>query len=420
MNSTFRKLLLCAALSTSSTVSAMTYVMPDDRAMLQRADGVLVGTVVGSPVAGEKRGLPQLRYRVVIERVLAGRLARSDVMLELPGTLPDADLRVFVPGIPSLAAGQRVLVFFNRHRTDVIAPAELSLGLFFELNDAVGKQTYVRQLEGGHAINKTAAIARLKARDAARFEHWIRRTSAGAAVVTDYYVESATKFTLAPSGFPDGLSSRWFQFDANQSVSFRAVANGMVGAAFDEFSAVSTALTAWSNDAGSRILLAYGGTVASDLGDNSTDGINAVVWDDPGNDIAGSYNCSSGGVLAIGGTYASSNTGVVDGRVFHRAIEGFVITQDNAACAFNGRGGLDGAEILGHEIGHTLGFGHSCEGATCVAGSVVDDALMRSYVHRDGRGASLRIDDRAVAAIVYPAPSAGAPPSVFLSGFEGR
>ncbi len=420
MNSTFSKLMLCAALGASSAVSAMTYVMPDDQALLRRADGVLVGTVVGSPVAGGKRGLPQLRYRVVIERVLAGRLARSEAMLELPGTLPDANPRVFVPGIPSLAAGQRVLVFFNRQRTDVIVPAELSLGIFFGLHDAGGKQSYVRQLEGGHALNKTAADARSKARDAARFERWIRRSASGATAASDYYVESGAKYTLAPSGFPDGLSSRWFQFDTNQSVSFRGVANGMVGATFDEFGAVSTALTAWNNDAGSRIALSYGGTVASDLGDNSTDGINAVVWNDPGNDIAGSYNCSSGGVLAIGGTYASSSTGVVDGRVFHRAIEGFVITQDNAACVFNGHGGLDGTEILGHEIGHTLGFGHSCEGADCVASSVVDDALMRSYVHRDGRGASLRTDDRAVAAMVYPAPSAGAPPSVFLSGFEGR
>lgn len=197
-------------------------------------------------------------------------------MLELPGTLPDADLRVFIPGVPSLAAGQRVLVFFNRQGTNVIVPTELSLGLFFGSRDAAGMQTYERQLEGGHAINKAAAIARLKARDAARFERWIRRSAAGAAAATDYYVESATKYSLAPSGFPDGLSSRWFQFDANQSVSFRAVANGMVGATFDEFAAVSTALTAWSNDAGSRILLAYGGTVASD---------------DPGTDIAG--RCAS-------------------------------------------------------------------------------------------------------------------------------
>jgi len=212
-------------------------------------------------------------------------------MLELPGTLPDADLRVFIPGVPSLAAGQRVLVFFNRQGTNVIVPTELSLGLFFGSRDAAGMQTYERQLEGGHAINKAAAIARLKARDAARFERWIRRSGAGAAAATDYYVESATKYSLAPSGFPDGLSSRWFQFDANQSVSFRAVANGMVGATFDEFAAVSTALTAWSNDAGSRILLAYGGTVPSDQGDNSTDGINAVVWDDPGTDIAG--RCAS-------------------------------------------------------------------------------------------------------------------------------
>src|SRR5688500_9370299 len=109
MNTTIlRKSLLLAALVASSSASAMTYVMPDDKSLLQQADGVLVGTVVGAPVAGAKRGLPQIRHRVVVERVIAGRLAKSEVMLELPGTLPDAKVKAFIPGVPEVTAGQRV------------------------------------------------------------------------------------------------------------------------------------------------------------------------------------------------------------------------------------------------------------------------------------------------------------------------
>jgi hypothetical protein len=406
-------------LGAASGASAMTYVLPDDPHLLAAADGVLVGTVVDAARAAKARGLPQVEHRVVIERVLAGRLAHAEVGLQLPGTPPGAALRAHIPGIPTLAPGQRVLVFFDRREAGTIVPAELSLGLFLETRDAAGRGVYRRQLDGGEALNKAEADVRARPRDAAAFERWIRRAAAGSVAAPDYYLAQDAKYVLAPTGFPDGLPARWFQFDTNQAVSVRAVAAGMNGASFDEFAAVSNAIAAWSNDPGSRILLNYGGTVASDNGNNAIDGVNAVIWNDPGNDISGSFNCSGGGVLAIGGSFSSASTGAVAGRTFHRMVESFVITQDNAACVFNGHGGLDGAEILAHEIGHTLGFGHSCEGGGCSPGSAVNDALMRASVHADGRGASLRADDRAAAAVAYPGGTVTPPTSLFRSGFEG-
>ena len=73
MNTTFLgKSLLLSALVASSSASAMTYVMPEDKSLLQQADGVLVGTVVGAPAAGPKRSLPQIRHRIAVERVQEG------------------------------------------------------------------------------------------------------------------------------------------------------------------------------------------------------------------------------------------------------------------------------------------------------------------------------------------------------------
>jgi Metallo-peptidase family M12B Reprolysin-like len=180
---------------------------------------------------------------------------------------------------------------------------------------------------------------------------------------------------------------------------------------------VQNAAAAWTNDAGSQISIPYTGTVASDPGNSSNNGVSAVVFDDPTSVIAGSFNCSSGGILAIGGPFFTGSTTAFAGQNFHTAIEGFVITQDGAACFYNGNSGLNGTEVLTHEIGHTLGLGHSCGDAlspACSTSAALDDAIMRASAHGDGRGGSIRSDDQAAALFLYP----GANPNLFKNGFE--
>lgn len=401
--------IAAALLMWASATPAMTYLMPTDKALLDSADGVLVGTVSGVPVAAKGGRLPRIEYRVMVERVLAGRFPHAEARLAMPGSVPGADRIVHIPGVPKLQPGQRVLVFFDRAGTQVIAPEELSLGLFLESRAKDGSVAYARALDGATDIHPKRENERYGlARDAGKFERWIRATSAKRTAETDYFLEPAAsaKFVLALAQ-GDNLPYRWFDFDTNTTVNWVAVAGGMANTpAINEFTAASAALAGWTSDPGSRILLSYAGTVASDDGNDFCNGnsiqcpdlANAFIWDDTGNDIGGTYPCGGSGTLAIGGAIFTGNTQLSNGAPYHRNLEAYVITRAGAGCAFN-TNQLDATEILTHEVGHTLGLAHSN----------VPTANMNAFVHRDGRGSNIQADDRAGAAFIYPQPGGGGP-----------
>ena len=159
--------------------------------------------------------------------------------------------------------------------------------------------------------------------------------------------------------------------------------------------AFQAALTAFNTEPRGIFNLTYGGTNSSALGFSADDGLNAVLINDPLGDIPGSFNCSTGGVLAYGG-YSYSGTHTYKGITHVTIREGDIVMQDNADCAFLGFSQSFGAQVFAHELGHTVGFAHSCGDAasgTCVPGSPQDEALMRASAHNDSRGAQLGTDD---------------------------
>jgi hypothetical protein len=114
----------------------------------------------------------------------------------------------------------------------------------------------------------------------------------------------------------------------------------------------------------------------------------------------------SGGVLALGGYCLGPATSVASGHTFRNAVEAdIVVAKQHQGKSYWTRCNL--AEILTHEKGHTIGAGHS----------EVSDATMAPIAHFDGRCASLKADDIALARYVYPgvatspAPSARPTPS---------
>ncbi|MBI3782809.1 MAG: matrixin family metalloprotease [Deltaproteobacteria bacterium] len=156
-------------------------------------------------------------------------------------------------------------------------------------------------------------------------------------------------------------------------------------------------MAAW-NRAGSRLHIdnAGPGTPAPFGG---CDHQNTIQFNDPFGEIGDPVNC--GGVLAIGGfcsTMAATST--VNCETFFTITEGDLnVNNGYGNCPYWNPVNL--AEVMTHELGHTIGLGHSSE-TWPEPNPVLNSATMYFLAHCDGRGASLRADDIAAVKALYP------------------
>jgi hypothetical protein len=160
---------------------------------------------------------------------------------------------------------------------------------------------------------------------------------------------------------------------------------------------VSSAMAAWST-AGSSLTLVDGGAAVR-ARFQACDGQSTIQFNDPFGEIGAPTNC--GGVLAIGGYCTTdSSTSDVDAATFLRITEGDLTINDGfAGCRYWNATNL--AEVITHELGHTLGLGHSSENSH-EPNPALKEATMFYLAHFDGRGAALRADDIAGIQALYP------------------
>jgi hypothetical protein len=206
---------------------------------------------------------------------------------------------------------------------------------------------------------------------------------------------------LLPAGdfslLSPATTARWHEADAGVPVYVDADAGGhpqMSGGGLSEGIA-ATAL--WSEAAALTLRPGVLRAPRCFSHAETPDGRIAITYGDPCGEIA-----DTSPTLAIGGAYYSaSDVRVVNGVSFWKITAGMIVT-DGVAAKFAGMSSGCYADLVAHELGHAIGFGHATS-----ASSLMYPALSPGCGSRTS-GAALGLDDRAVADLLYPRP--GPPP----------
>jgi PKD repeat protein len=408
--------------------SATTIVMPTDEQLVAKAPLIVQG-IVTSSAAVTRDGAREIWSESVIQvqRTLKGNAPASITIREIGGIVGDRITKVY--GAPSYRQGEHVLAFLTPAADGAYQTVDLFVGKFTEEQTLAGQRLWARHDEAQEAAlldgNFQPIVSKNVERDAASFEGFIGDRVAGRTARTNYGVENplinapalqspgranvAGDFTLISE--PDVY--RWFVFDTGGSARWYSVGTqpGYTGGGVTE---IQSAMSAWNSYSGAKINYNYAGTSSSPAGGLAgPNGINEILFNDPKGEIAGSWDPSKGGVVGQGGFNGVSGsqnwTAPFAADAQHPAstfrawviVEGNLTVQDNVSPAA-GISSKALAEIVAHEFGHTLGFGHSSD----------PNALM--YPTLVGLGASLRTDDQLAARWLYPSGTVVTPPATTI------
>lgn len=383
--------LLVARAADATTIVGMT-----ERALARAADAIVVGTIADIESVASPDGAIATLVTVDVERAVKGRVA-GRVTLKQPGGRV-GDRGFWIAGSPTFRRGERQLLFLSAAGDGTARTTALGLGQFTLSPHPRTAEIMAERRPAARTLG-TRPVRRVRL---ARLLRTIARALEGAPTTDGPALREPDELT-APGlareqvdafTVMDGPQGRWAEPDRGQPVSYSLAGDGdrTLGLATTT-AALDDALAAW-NAAGTTLHLVRGEPVPPVP--LFCDGLSQIVFNDPFDEMPPPFGCS--GILALGGYCTFVEHDTVNGQRFFRISEGNVtVNRGFGRCPFWTRSNL--SEVLTHEIGHTIGIGHSAEHDD--AAPELRDATMYYQAHFDGRGASLRADDVAAARFVY-------------------
>jgi hypothetical protein len=398
------------ALTVLAPVSGATsVVMLSDEELILDSRLILTGRVQSLFSVWNDAGTTINTYvEVRVESLLKGELSSDTLVLkQLGGIVQNEGVRFL--GHPVFEPDQEVLLYLKPGADRSLHVAHAFMGMFLVKDDGSGKSVH-RWDGAGEVLRLSTSGARADVTDSAPLEQYVRMIrdtlarnrsnpstqSAGqdfVAIPAEYARKKQHADRFAPQFVFIANGVRWMQADSDQPVSYRMNPDRapIAGGGTAE---LTRAMNAWSAQSGARLRLQLSGQTSACGVD--ADGLNTISFGDCENVIDPPIGCS--GVLAQTTVGFTSETKSVGGQVFRRIVDSDLVFNDGMDCFLRISANL--AETTCHELGHSIGLGHSADSA----------AIMWSSVRGGGRDATLGTDDRAGVLAIYPSSGGGSNP----------